>query len=84
MRSIILFTWTHAHIFSWKFGPGLVLIALVCPCIKVILQDTLEVRKKFAVTRIRTWVTSATTKGTDHYTITAATSDDIEIKILTI
>ena len=24
-----------------------------------------------AVTRIRTWVTSATTKGTNHYTITA-------------
>ena len=24
-----------------------------------------------AVTRIRTWVSSATTRGTDHYTITA-------------
>ena len=31
-----------------------------------------------AVTRIRTWVTSATTKGTNHYTITAtATEDDL-------
>ena len=27
-----------------------------------------------AVTRIRTWVSSATTRGTDHYTITAITS----------
>ena len=28
-----------------------------------------------AVTRIRTWVTSATTKGTNHYTITAIRGD---------
>ena len=28
-------------------------------------------RTNAAVTRIRTWVTSATTKGTNHYTITA-------------
>ena len=25
----------------------------------------------YAVTRIRTWVTAATTQGTNHYTITA-------------
>ena len=29
-----------------------------------------------AVTRIRTWVTSATTKGTNHYTITATGTDE--------
>ena len=28
-------------------------------------------KKKSAVTRIRTWVSSATTRGTNHYTITA-------------
>ena len=27
----------------------------------------------YAVTRIRTWVIAATTRGTNHYTITAAT-----------
>ena len=31
-----------------------------------------------AVTRIRTWVTSATTKGTNHYTITAIGTDGQE------
>ena len=31
-----------------------------------------------AVTRIRTWVTSATTKGTNHYTITAAGAPGIQ------
>ena len=29
-----------------------------------------------AVTRIRTWVTSATTKGTNHYTITTTGTDE--------
>jgi len=24
-------SWTHAHIYSWKLGPGLVLLAKVCP-----------------------------------------------------
>ena len=32
------------------------------------------VRKKSAVTRIRTWVIAATTQCTNHYTITAATA----------
>ena len=31
-----------------------------------------------AVTRIRTWVTSATTKGTNHYTITATATEGEE------
>ena len=31
-----------------------------------------KVLRIYAVTRIRTWVTSATTKGTNHYTITAS------------
>ena len=35
-----------------------------------------------AVTRIRTWVTSATTKGTNHYTITATGIDKITISFL--
>ena len=35
---------------------------------------------KSAVTRIRTWVTSATTKGTNHYTITANYQ---QLKVLT-
>ena len=35
-----------------------------------------------AVTRIRTWVTSATTKGTNHYTITATGTDKSTISFL--
>ena len=35
-----------------------------------------------AVTRIRTWVTSATTKGTNHYTITACRNDEFSGKRL--
>ena len=31
-----------------------------------------------AVTRIRTWVSSATTRGTDHYTITAISSAEVK------
>ena len=41
-------------------------------CIAALINTKKE--KKYlsnAVTRIRTWVTSATTKGTNHYTITA-------------
>ena len=35
-------------------------------------ESPLPIKRKYdAVTRIRTWVTSATTKGTNHYTITA-------------
>jgi len=34
MVLIYLATWTHAHIYSWKLGPGLVLFAKVCPWIE--------------------------------------------------
>ncbi len=27
MLRMYLSTWTHAHIYSWNFGPGLVLLA---------------------------------------------------------
>jgi hypothetical protein len=31
MMWMYLSMWTHAHIYSWKLGPGLVLLAKVCP-----------------------------------------------------
>ena len=36
-----------------------------------ILTECLFLKKKCAVTRIRTWVVAATTQSTNHYTITA-------------
>ncbi len=45
------------------------------------IQKIIVVSKKWpAVTRIRTWVASATTKSTNHYTITAIRSHDINRK----
>ena len=42
-----------------------------CPIRFGLLVEKLKKKLSLAVTRIRTWVTSATTKGTNHYTITA-------------
>ncbi len=41
------------------------------------IVTTAAQRANAAVTRIRTWVTSATTKGTNHYTITAIRNYEI-------
>ena len=43
------------------------------------MQKILRVKKLYnepAVTRIRTWVASATTKSTNHYTITATIASE--------
>ncbi len=32
MMSMYSSMWTHDHIYSLKLGPGLVLLAKVCPC----------------------------------------------------
>jgi hypothetical protein len=36
MISTYLFTWMHAHIYSRKLGPGLVLLAQVCPWLHIL------------------------------------------------
>ena len=41
------------------------------PCHDIVLSN--------AVTRIRTWVTAATTQGTNHYTITASRLDSSDL-----
>ena len=41
---------------------------------------TCHERGHSAVTRIRTWVVSATTRSTNHYTITAIASPDTSMK----
>ena len=42
---------------------------------KIVSQKPLRPLGSLAVTRIRTWVVSATTRSTNHYTITAKQAD---------
>ena len=51
---------------------------LGCSLLSRPLRNAISFQKSTipAMTRIRTWVTSATTKGTNHYTITATGTDE--------
>ncbi len=36
---VIMYTDAHTHIYSWKLGPGFVLLAKVCLCLLLLIQD---------------------------------------------
>ncbi len=43
MMCMYLSMWTHDHIYSWKLGPGLVLLAKVCPWFSPIFESESDI-----------------------------------------